>query len=107
MEGVIRHLCWRVWNICKRAMHSCQLIQKAIRIRELIIEMLLEAGSGHSAGPLGLADIFASFYFHVLNHDPKNPAWEDRDRLVLSNGHCCPVRYAAMALSGYFAEKEL
>lgn len=83
------------------------LEEKANDIRQLIIEMLLEAGSGHSAGPLGMADIFAAFYFHILRHDPKNPDWADRDRLVLSNGHICPVRYAAMALSGYFPVKEL
>ena len=69
--------------------------------------MLVEAGSGHSAGPLGLADIFAALYFDVLKHDPKNPAWEKRDILVLSNGHCVPVRYAAMAEAGYFPKKEL
>src|SRR3990172_71325 len=83
------------------------LEEKATEIRELIIESLLEAGSGHSAGPLGMADIFSAFYFHILNHDPKNPAWDERDRLVLSNGHICPVRYAAMALSGYFPLDEL
>ena len=83
------------------------LEEKANKIRELIISSLLAAGSGHSAGPLGMADIFAAFYFHILNHDPKNPDWEDRDRLVLSNGHICPVRYAAMALSGYFPIEEL
>lgn len=76
-------------------------------IREDIIKMLLEAKSGHSAGPLGMADIFAAFYFHILNHDPKNPDWEERDRLILSNGHICPVRYAAMARAGYFPVKEL
>ena len=80
---------------------------KANKIRELIIEMLVAAGSGHSGGPLGMADIFSAFYFHVLNHDPKNPNLPDRDRLVLSNGHICPVRYAAMALSGYFPIEEL
>lgn len=84
-----------------------ELEEKATKMRELIIEMLLEAGSGHSAGPLGLADIFTAFYFHILNHDPKNPDWEDRDRLVLSNGHCCPVRYVAMAMAGYFPLEEL
>lgn len=80
---------------------------KANRIRQLIVETLLEAGSGHSGGPLGMADIFTSFYFHILNHDPKNPNWEDRDRLVLSNGHICPVQYATMALAGYFPIEEL
>src|SRR3989338_6862064 len=79
----------------------------AVKTRELIIETLLEAGSGHSAGPLGMADIFTAFYFHILNHDPKNPNREDRDRLILSNGHICPVRYVSMALSGYFPVEEI
>lgn len=83
------------------------LEEKAVQIRELIIETLLEAGSGHSAGPLGMADIFTAFYFHILNHDPKNPTWEDRDRLILSNGHICPVRYVTMAVAGYFPVDEL
>lgn len=83
------------------------LEQKANSIRESIIKMLLAAGSGHTAGPLGMADIFTLFYFHVLRHDPRNPLWEDRDRVVLSNGHICPVMYAAMAHSGYFPVEEL
>ena len=80
---------------------------KANDIRKRIIEMLIEAGSGHTAGPLGMADIFTLFYFHVLKHDPKNPTWEERDRLVLSNGHICPVLYATMAHAGYFPLEEL
>lgn len=80
---------------------------KANKIRQLIIETLVTAGSGHSAGPLGMADIFTAFYFHILNHDPKNPSWPDRDRLVLSNGHICPVQYVTMALAGYFPIEEL
>jgi transketolase len=80
---------------------------KANRARELVIEMLLEAGSGHSAGSLGMADIFTAFYFHILRHDPKDPNWPDRDRLILSNGHICPIRYAVMAMSGYFPVEEL
>lgn len=83
------------------------LEEKANRIRETIIATLLEAGSGHSAGPLGMADIFTAFYFHILNHNPDNPNWEDRDRLVLSNGHICPVRYVTMAYAGYFPLEEL
>jgi len=59
--------------------------------------MLERAGSGHSAGPLGLADIFAALYFDILKQDPKNPDWNERDIMLLSNGHCTPVRYAAMA----------
>jgi len=84
-----------------------QLKVKANQIRKLIIEMLEKAGSGHAAGSLGTADIFASFYFHILKHDPKNPDWEERDKLVLSNGHICPAQYAAMALSDYFPLEEL
>jgi len=80
---------------------------KANLIRQSIIEMLVSAGSGHTAGPLGMADIFALLYFKVLKHDPKNPDWEDRDRLVLSNGHICPVLYATLAHAGYFPIEEL
>lgn len=83
------------------------LEEKALEIRKSIIEALVEAKSGHTAGPLGMADIFAAFYFHILKHDPKNPSWEDRDRLVLSNGHICPVLYSAMAHSGYFPVEEM
>lgn len=82
------------------------LESKAETIRETIISMLVAAGSGHTAGPLGMSDIFAAFYFHILKHDPKNPDWEDRDRLILSNGHIVPVRYAAMAHAGYFLVAE-
>lgn len=84
-----------------------KLEETANKIRQDIIKMLVEAGSGHSAGPLGMADIFTALYFHVLNHDPKNPEMEDRDRLVLSNGHICPVLYATMAHAGYFPIEEL
>ncbi|MBP9711575.1 MAG: transketolase [Candidatus Pacebacteria bacterium] len=80
---------------------------KATQIRESIIDMLLAAGSGHTAGPLGMADIFTLFYFHILKHDPKNPTWADRDRVILSNGHICPVLYATMAHAGYFPIEEL
>lgn len=80
----------------------------ANQIRQDIISMLVEAGSGHSAGPLGMADVFTALYFGgVLNIDPKNPTWPDRDRLVLSNGHICPVLYATMARAGFFPLEEL
>lgn len=77
---------------------------KANDIRITLIEALIEAGSGHTAGPLGMADIFAYLYFHELRHDPKKPEWPERDRLVLSNGHICPVLYATMAHAGYFGK---
>jgi transketolase len=83
-----------------------ELEKKANEIRQTIIEMLLAAGSGHTAGPLGMADIFTALYFRVLNHDPKNPDWPQRDRLILSNGHIVPVRYATMAHAGYFPIEE-
>lgn len=83
-----------------------KLETRAEAIRETIVQMLVAAGSGHTAGPLGMADIFAAFYFHILNHDPKRPDWPERDRLVLSNGHICPALYAAMAHAGYFPVEE-
>src|ERR1700722_7925350 len=85
---------------------SHELSHKANEIRQTIIEMLIAAGSGHTAGPLGMADIFTALYFHVLVHDPKNPDNPQRDRLILSNGHIVPVRYAAMAHAGYFPVEE-
>lgn len=83
-----------------------ELQVKANEVRQTLIEMLVEAKSGHTAGPLGMADIFTAFYFHILNHRADDPSWEERDRLVLSNGHITPVRYAAMAHAGYFSIKE-
>jgi transketolase len=83
------------------------LEEKANHIRESIITMLAKAGSGHTAGPLGMADIFTALYFHILRHNPHDPFWNDRDRLVLSNGHICPVLYATMAHAGYFSPIEL
>ncbi len=83
------------------------LEEMANTVRRDIIVELTAAGSGHTAGPLGMADIFTALYFHILRHDPKNPDWPERDRLVLSNGHICPVRYAAMARAGYFPVEEL
>ena len=83
------------------------LEEMANTIRQDIIQMVVKAGSGHIAGPLGMADVFTALYFHILRHDPKNPEWPERDRLVLSNGHIVPVRYAAMSRSGYFPVEEL
>ncbi len=88
-------------------MTTKELELKANEIRQSIIEMLLEAGSGHSAGPLGMADIFTALYFDALNIDPKKPDWPERDRLVLSCGHIAPVFYATLAHRGYFPREEL
>jgi transketolase len=76
-------------------------------IRKDVVLMLTEAKSGHSAGSLGLADVFTALYFNVLNHDPQNPNWEERDMFLLSNGHVCPVQYAALANTGYFPKEQL
>ena len=84
-----------------------KLQEIANQIRQDIIAMLVEAGSGHSAGPLGMADVFTALYFNVLNHNPKDPKWPERDRLVLSNGHICPLWYATLANVGYFPREEL
>jgi len=81
-----------------------ELEKIALAIRQTIIEALMNAGSGHTAGPLGITDIFTYLYFHELKHDPKNLDWPERDRLVLSNGHICPVLYATMAHAGYFGK---
>ncbi|MBP6881538.1 MAG: transketolase [Candidatus Pacebacteria bacterium] len=83
------------------------LEKKANLIRQSVIEMLVEAGSGHTAGSLGMADVFTLLYFGILKHDPENPDWEERDRLILSNGHICPVLYATLAHAGYFPVEEL
>jgi transketolase len=92
-------------SLTEEKLKSMELM--AERLREDVIKMVSHAGSGHIAGPLDMAEIFTAFYFHILNHDPANPAWPDRDRLVLSNGHICPIQYAALAHVGYFPVKEL
>lgn len=84
-----------------------QLEERATAIREDIIDMLVEAGSGHSAGPLGMADVFTALYFHVMAHDPKRPNWKDRDRFILSCGHICPIQYVTLAHAGYFPKRDL
>lgn len=94
-------------NITDKKLSLTELELIATDIRASIIKMLEEAGSGHSAGPLGLADIFTALYFDILKHDPKDPGWSERDILLLSNGHCVPVQYATMAQAGYFDKKEL
>lgn len=94
-------------HIYKQKLSLQELETKANEIRQDIIRMLEHAGSGHSAGPLGLADIFTALYFDVLKYDAKKPDWDQRDILLLSNGHCVPVRYVTMAHAGYFDRKEL
>ncbi|MDO8435171.1 MAG: transketolase [bacterium] len=84
-----------------------QLEKKANEIRQDLITMLLEAGSGHSAGPLGMADVFTALYFHILNHDPKKLNDPKRDRVFLSNGHICPIWYTTLAHAGYLPRKEM
>lgn len=84
-----------------------ELEKKANIVRQHVINMILKAGSGHPAGSLGMADVFSALYFSVMRHNPKKPKWKERDRLILSNGHICPARYAAMAESGYLPVKEL
>lgn len=83
------------------------LEEMANLLRQDVIKTLVQAGSGHSAGPLGMADIFATLYFHILNHNPKKPDWPYRDRVVLSNGHICPILYVTLAHAGYFPIEEL
>ncbi|HEY8296894.1 MAG TPA: transketolase [Candidatus Baltobacteraceae bacterium] len=84
-----------------------ELKEHANSVRQGIIRSLLAAGSGHSAGPLDMADVFTALYLQIMRNDPKRPDWEDRDRLLLSCGHIAPVRYSAMAEAGYFPKEEL
>ncbi len=94
-----------------KKMHDEELIKelkrKALEIRKWIIESVYRAGSGHPGGSLSIADVLSCLYFHEMRHNPKNPKWEDRDRLVLSKGHAAPALYAALALAGYFPVEEL
>ncbi len=84
-----------------------EIKKKAVKIRELVLRSLAEAGSGHTGGSLGMADIFASLYFGLMTHDPQNPSLPERDRLILSIGHIAPVLYASLATAGYFPEEEM
>jgi len=84
-----------------------ELYRMANEMRVDLIKMLTKAGSGHSASPLATMEMFTALYFHILNHNPKKPEWEERDRLILSCGHYCPVRYTVMAHAGYFPHEEL
>jgi len=89
-------------------MDTAQLDIKANTIRQDLVKMLVEAGSGHSAGPLDLADIYTALYFgELLKYDPKNPDWDDRDRLVLSCGHTCPILYTTLIHAGILRQDEL
>lgn len=88
-------------------MEGISLPERARLLRVALIKMLAAAPSGHTAGPLGMAEIYAALYFQILNHRPKEPLWPERDRLILSCGHTTPIRYVAMAQAGYFPESEL
>src|SRR3989344_9271877 len=87
-------------NLTPEKEHELKIL--AVEIQMLIIQMLEKAGSGHPGGSLGMTDIFTLMYFHILNKNAKEPLWPDRDRLVLSNGHICPILYASLAKAGYF-----
>lgn len=86
---------------------TLMLKEKAAKIRMMSVEAVYGAKSGHPGGSLSIADLIAYLYFHKMNVDPKNPEMENRDRFVLSKGHCCPALYSALAIKGFFAEEEL
>ncbi|MCL4499014.1 MAG: transketolase [Chloroflexi bacterium] len=86
---------------------TAELEKTANTLRQDVIRMTASAGKGHLGGPLGMAEVFAALYFKVLVKDPHNPDWPERDRFVLSNGHICPIQYAALARSGYIPVEEL
>jgi len=91
----------------KKTKNIMELKKISAKIRKDILISINAAGSGHTGGSLGLSDVFTVLYFNVMNHDPKNPKWKDRDRLVLSIGHVAPVHYATLARVGYFPLEEL
>ncbi len=84
-----------------------QLQKMAKTVRKEIIEQVYKAQSGHPGGSLSIADILTVLYFNELNIDPKNPKWDNRDRVVLSKGHCSPALYSCLANRGFFEIKEL
>lgn len=91
----------------QKPLEYAELKKKARDIRIDIIRMTEAAGSGHPGGSLSAADIMSALFFHAMRHDPKNPIWVDRDRFILSKGHCSPVLYATMANAGYIPKEEL
>jgi transketolase len=84
-----------------------ELYKTSNKLKQTVIDMLTEAGSGHTAGSLGTAEIFTALYFQILNIDPKKPYKKDRDRFLLSNGHICPIWYATLSERGFFPKSEL
>ena len=88
-------------------MNNLELEKLAVEIRKSIVTAVHSAKSGHPGGSLSVADIFTYLYFEEMNVDPKNPKWEDRDRLVLSKGHVAPALYSTLAEKGYFAKEDL
>ena len=91
----------------KKKVNLQELEEKARRLRIDIIKMLTRAGSGHPGGSLSAADILAALFFYKMRHDPRNPDWPERDRFILSKGHCCPALYAVLSMAGYFDRKHL
>jgi len=83
------------------------LEDKAREIRKSILTMIHKADSGHPGGSLGAADLVVALYYHLMRHDPGNPGWPERDRFILSKGHCSPVIYAVLADCGYFPKEDL
>ncbi|HPJ21504.1 MAG TPA: transketolase, partial [Clostridia bacterium] len=84
-----------------------ELKKKAVRTRKHILDEVYAAQSGHPGGSLSATEIFTYLFQHEMRIDPANPKWEDRDRFVLSKGHCAPGLYAALAIRGFFPEEDL
>ncbi len=104
-----RHSISALWRfiLSSKKVDIKALKAKAIQIRREILEACNRAGSGHPGGSLSAVEILLSLYEYKMNHDPKNPAWEDRDRLIVSKGHITPAVYVVLANCGYFPKEEL
>ncbi len=92
-------------NITDKEVKAIEL--KAYEIRRSMLIALTEAKSGHTGGPLGLAEIYTTLYFSQMKHNPRDPKWKERDYMIVSNGHTCPILYATLAHAGYFPIEEL
>src|SRR5438045_6689145 len=94
-------------NCMNKTKDPAELASIAKCMRRTVIEMITEAKSGHPGVSLSATEIVVTLFFDVLNNDPSNPKWPDRDRFVLSKGHCCPILYAVMAEWGYCPKDKL
>ena len=94
-------------NVMQKTSNPAELAAIAKQMRREVIQMITDAKSGHPGGSLSVMEIVVTLFMDVMNHDPANPKWKDRDRFILSKGHCCPALYTVMAECGYCPKDQL